>query len=68
MIKLDIFSGHVYTETGNFKQSDNGDTFTKCGDTWFGTHGEIIQQRGDYYLNLTTGIGSKFGDPFEVKK
>ena len=45
MIKLDIFSGHVYTETDHFKQSDNGDTFTKCGDTWFGTHGEVIQQR-----------------------
>ena len=68
MINVDKFSGRVYTETGNFKQSDTGDIFMKCGDTWFGTHGEVIQQRGDDCFNLTTGIGSKFGDPFEVKK
>jgi hypothetical protein len=68
MIKLNIFSGHVYTETDNFKQSDNGDTFTKCGDTWFGKNGEIIKLTETGCLNLKTGISSTFGDPFEVQK
>jgi hypothetical protein len=68
MIKLDIFSGHVYTETDNFKQSDTGDTFTKCGSMWFGQHGQVIQQRDNDLLNLRTGISSTFGDPFEEDK
>jgi hypothetical protein len=65
MIKVDRFSGHVYTETEYFKLSDTGNTFSKCGDTWFGTNGEVIQERDDGYFNLKTGIGSSFGDPFE---
>jgi hypothetical protein len=68
MIKVDIFSGRVYTQTENFKQSDTGETFMRCGDTWFGHHGQIIQQRDDEFLNIGTGISSKFGDPFEDKK
>jgi hypothetical protein len=68
MIKVNIFSGHVYTETDNFKQSDTGDTFIKSGDTWFGQHGEVIQQRGDDLFNVRTGISSTFGDPFKESK
>jgi hypothetical protein len=68
MIKVDLFSGHVYTETGNFKQSDTGDTFVKCGDMWLGQHGEVIQQRSNDLLNLHTGISSTFGDPFKESK
>jgi len=68
MIKVNIFSGHVYTETDNFKQSDTGDTFVKSGDTWFGQHGEVIQQRGDDLFNVRTGISSTFGDPFKESK
>jgi hypothetical protein len=68
MIKVDIFSGRVYTETENFKQSSTGETFIKCGDTWFGHNGQMIQQRSDDLLNINTGISSKFGDPFEEQK
>jgi len=68
MIKVDLFSGHVYTDTGNLKQSDTGDTFIKCGDMWFGDHGEVIQQRGNDLFNLRTGISSTFGDPFKEIK
>jgi flagellar basal body rod protein FlgG len=68
MIKVDIFSGRVYTETGNFKQSDNGDTFTKCGDTWFGKNGEVIKQTETDCFNLKTGVRSTFGDPFKETK
>lgn len=68
MIKVDIFSGRVYTQTENFKQSDTGETFMRCGDTWFGHHGQVIQQRDDEFVNLHTGISSKFGDPFMEDK
>ena len=68
MIKVDIFSGRVYTETENFKQSNTGETFIKSGDMWFGQHGEVIQQRSNDLLNLHTGISSNFGDPFKEDK
>lgn len=68
MIKVDIFSGRVYTETENFKQSNTGDTFIKCGDAWFGQHGQMIQQRSNDLLNVNTGISSTFGDPFKEDK
>lgn len=68
MIKVDMLSGRVYTETENFKQSNTGDTFVKCGDAWFGEHGEMIQQRGNELVNLHTGISSTFGDPFKDDK
>lgn len=65
MIKVDKFSGHVYVETENFKQSDTGKMFIKSGDTWFGDDGQVIQQHDDEFLNISTGIRSDFGDPFE---
>lgn len=68
MIKVDIFSGRVYVETENFKQSNTGDTFIKCGDAWFGEHGQMIQQRSNDLFNVGTGISSTFGDPFKDDK
>jgi len=68
MIKVDLFSGRVYTETESFKQSSNGDTFAKCGDMWIGEHGEVIQQRSNDLFNIGTGISSTFGDPFKEDK
>jgi len=65
MIEINKFSGHVYNETGNFKQSDTGEMFMKCGDTWFGENGEIIKQTETGYFNIKTGISSTFGDPFK---
>ena len=64
MIKTDLFSGHVYTTTGNVKQSDTGETFVKTGDFWFGTKGQTIQETKDGFFNLHTGVRSNFGDPF----
>jgi hypothetical protein len=68
MIKVDLFSGRVYTETENFKQSSNGDTFIKSGDMWLGSHGEVVQQRSNDLFNIGTGISSTFGDPFKETK
>jgi hypothetical protein len=68
MIKVDIFSGRVYTETDSFKQSSNGDTFIKFGDMWIGEQGEMIQQRSNDLFNIGTGISSTFGDPFKETK
>lgn len=68
MIKVDIFSGRVYTETENFKQSNTGETFIKCGDAWFGQHGQMIQQRSNDLLNVQTGVSSNWGDPFKEDK
>jgi hypothetical protein len=64
MIKTDLFSGRVYTTTGNIKTSSNGDTFVKTGDFWFGDKGQTIQETKDGLLNIGTGIRSTFGDPF----
>lgn len=68
MIKVDMFSGRVYVETENFKQSNTGETFLKCGDTWFGQQGQMIQQRSDDLFNIGTGVSSTFGDPFKDSK
>lgn len=68
MIKVDIFSGRVYVETENFKQSSTGETFVKCGDAWFGQHGQMVQQRSNDLFNVHTGISSTFGDPFQEDK
>ena len=68
MIKVDIFSGRAYMQTENFKQSNTGETFLKCGDTWFGTNGQMIQQRHDELFNLHTGVSSNWGDPFKEDK
>lgn len=68
MIKVDMFSGRVYIETDNFKQSSSSETFVKCGDTWFGQHGQMIQQRSDDLFNLKTGVSSNWGDPFKEEE
>lgn len=65
MIKVDIFSGAVYIETDQFKQSNNSQVFVKCGDTWFGQNGQMIQQRNDDLFNVKTGVSSNWGDPFK---
>ena len=67
MIKVDMFSGRVYVETENYKFAETGETFLKCGDTWFGEQGQMIQQRNDDLFNIDTGVSSTFGDPFKDK-
>jgi flagellar basal body rod protein FlgG len=64
MFNLNIFSGNTYTGTDTFKVRQDGEVFTKCGDTWIGQNGQIIRDDGDKQINLTTGIMSTFGDPF----
>lgn len=69
MIKVDIFSGRVYVETDSLKQStSSSETFVKCGDAWFGEHGQMIQQRSDDLFNVKTGVSSNWGDPFKDEK
>jgi len=65
MIEVNPFSGNVYVETENMKQSSEGSVFLKCGDSWIGGDGQIIQVRDDELVNITTGISSTFGDPFK---
>jgi len=68
MIEINPFSGNIYIETGNMKQSNEGPVFMKCGNSWVGGDGQIIQIREDDLLNITTGISSNFGDPFKELK
>jgi hypothetical protein len=65
MIEINKFSGHVYTEMGNVKQSNTGDIYMKCGDSWIGSNGEVVQIRSNDLFNLKTGVSSNFGDPFK---
>ena len=68
MIEINKFSGHVYTEMGNTKQSNTGDIYMKCGNSWIGSNGEVIQIRNNDLLNLKTGVSSTFGDPFKEQQ
>lgn len=68
MIEVNPFSGNVYIETNNTKQSTDGQVFLKCGDSWIGGDGQIIQIRHDDLFNITTGISSTFGDPFKEQQ
>ena len=68
MFKINIFSGHTYYETESMKVSDNGNTFTRLGNTWVGNNGETIQQFDNQLMNTQTGVMSSWGDPFESHK
>jgi len=68
MIEVNKFSGHVYTDMGNMKQSNTGDIYMKCGNSWIGSNGEVIQIRNNDLLNLKTGVSSNFGDPFKEQE
>lgn len=68
MIEVNPFSGNVYVETGNTKQSAGGQVFMKCGDSWIGGDGQIIQIRNNELFNINTGISSTLGDPFKEQQ
>jgi hypothetical protein len=34
MIEVNKFSGNVYTQLGGIKQSNDGEIFMKCGNSW----------------------------------
>jgi flagellar basal body rod protein FlgG len=61
---VDIFSGQVYTETSMMRLTEDGRVFTKIGDNYIASDGELIVKQGNYLLNTKTGIMSNFGDPF----
>jgi len=65
MIKVDKFSGESYFETENIKVSSHGKTFSKLGESWVGSNGEIIQKMGNDLMNTKTGVMSSWGDPFK---
>jgi hypothetical protein len=67
MFNFNIFSGKAYYESETLKVSDKGTTFTKMGDSWFGSNGNIVQKMGDNWTNLNTGVSSNWGDPWENK-
>jgi hypothetical protein len=68
MIEINKFSGHVYTEMGNMKHSNTGDIYMKCGDSWIGSNGQVVQIRNNDLFNPKTGISSTFGDPFKEQQ
>jgi hypothetical protein len=67
MFNFNIFSGKTYYGTEDLKVSQDGNTFTKLGNSWFGSNGDIVQKMGDNWTNLNTGVSSSWGDPWEQK-
>jgi hypothetical protein len=68
MIEVNKFSGNVYTQLGGIKQSNDGEIFMKCGNSWVGSNGQVIQVRNNDLFNVQTGVSSTFGDPFKEQK
>jgi len=68
MIEVNKFSGNVYTQLGGIKQSNDGEIFMKCGNSWVGSNGQVIQVRDNDLFNVHTGVSSTFGDPFKEPK
>ena len=64
MIEVNIFSGQTYSVSGNTKIRDDGTTFVRSGSMWYGPNGQVVQQSGNIFRNLNTGVQSNFGDPF----
>lgn len=68
MIRLNIFSGHLYNQTDHVMTRDDGKTFFKCGSFWFGQDDEVIYEtESKKHVNLNNGVHSSFGDPFGDK-
>lgn len=59
-----LFSGKVYTDIGNTRIDEDGETFIKMGNQWIGENGNLIQKQGNDWVNLQTGVRSSFADPF----
>lgn len=64
-MEVNPFSGNSYIQMGNVKQSNTGEIFMKCGDSWIGSNGQVIQIRNNDLFNIKTGVSSNFGDPFK---
>jgi len=64
MIEFNVFSGKAYTTIGNVKTDQDGKVFSKCGNAWISTEGNLIQETAGGYFNTNTGTLSTFGDPF----
>lgn len=65
MFKTNLFSGHVYNEMGSTMMSESGLVANKFGNDWLTKNGNLVQKQGEDWVNMTTGVRSSFGDPFE---
>ena len=63
-----MFSSKNYTETGSVLVSETGTVFNKMFNGYLSEDGDLIQKQGDGFMNMTTGVQSTFGDPFEDKE
>jgi hypothetical protein len=65
---FNMFSNKNYTETGNVLVSETGKSFVKVFNGYLSEDGDLIQKHGENFMNMTTGVQSAFGDPFEDKE
>ena len=69
---FNMFSNKNYTDTGSVLISEDGAVFNKVFNKVFNGYlsedGDLIQKHGDNFMNITTGVQSAFGDPFEDKE
>ena len=65
---FNMFSNKNYTETGNVLVSEDGVVFNKVFNGYLSQDGDLIQKQGENFMNMTTGVQSSFGDPFEDKE
>jgi len=62
---FNIFSGKTYTDTGSTLISQEGEVFSKVFNGYLTQDGDLIQKVGNGFMNMTTGVQSQTGDPFE---
>ena len=62
---FNIFSGRTYTDVGSSLISQDGEVFNKVFNGYLTQDGDLIQKVGNGFMNMTTGVQSQTGDPFE---
>lgn len=62
---FNIFSGKTYTDFGSSLISPDGEVFNKVFNGYLTQDGDLIQKVGNGFMNMTTGVQSQTGDPFE---
>jgi len=65
---FNMFSNKNYTETGNVLVSEDGAVFNKVFNGYLTQDGDLIQKVGNGFMNMTTGVQSQTGDPFEANE
>ena len=65
---FNVFSGKTYTKNSSGITDTDGNCFVEIPNGYLSQNGNVIQRQAQGFMNMTTGVQSTFGDPFEDKE